>query len=109
LLVGEVERIDLILLGGNLLKTIQKEATVGFEETNDALVTVSPLTAGQGITVELVSSVKRQYGEYLENLIVAIVNEESYTDVHVKVLDKGAWDYALKARVIAALNRGEAS
>lgn len=88
------------------MKTIQKEATVGFEETNDALVTVIPSVAGRGITVELVSSVKRQYGEYLENLIVTIVNEEGYTDLHVKVLDKGAWDYALKARVVAALNRG---
>ena len=88
------------------MKTIQKEATVGFEETNDALVTVSPLAAGQGITVELLSSVKRQYGEYLESLIVAIVKELGYTDVHIKVVDKGAWDYALKARIAAALDRG---
>ena len=91
------------------MKTIQKEATVGFEETNDALVTVSPLTAGQGITVELVSSVKRQYGQHLEDLIVATVNEVGYTDVHVKVIDKGAWDYALKARIVAALYRGDAA
>jgi len=89
------------------LKSIQKEATVGFEETNDALVTVTPSMIGQGITVELVSSVKRQYGEHMEALIVATVTEAGYTDVHVKVVDKGAWDYALQARVVAALNRGD--
>ena len=88
------------------MKTIQKEASVGFEETNDALVTVSPLAAGKGITVELLSSVKRQYGEYLESFIVAFVKELGYTDVHIKVVDKGAWDYALKARIAAALERG---
>ena len=90
------------------MKTIQKEASVGFEETNDALVTVSPLAEGQGITVELASSVKRQYGKHLETLVVATVKAAGYTDVHVKVLDKGAWDYALQARVVAALNRGGA-
>jgi citrate lyase subunit gamma (acyl carrier protein) len=94
-------------LGGSFLKTIQKEVTVGFEETNDALVTVAPLAAGQGITLELISSVKRQYGEHLEALIVATVKDAGYTDLHVKVVDKGAWDYALQARIIAALNRGD--
>lgn len=88
------------------MKTIQKEASVGFEETNDAFVTVSPLAAGEGITVDLLSSVKRQYGEYLESLIMAVVEELGYTDVHIKVVDKGAWDYALKARIAAALERG---
>jgi citrate lyase acyl carrier protein len=94
-------------LGGSFLKTIQKEVTVGFEETNDALVTVTPLAAGQGITLELISSVKRQYGEHLEALIVETVKDAGYTDLHVKVVDKGAWDYALQARILVALNRGD--
>ena len=88
------------------MKIIKKEATVGFEETNDALVTVRPQSVGQGIIVELTSSVKRQYGEHLEALVTSTVKEARYTDVHVKVLDKGAWDYTLQARVVTALNRG---
>jgi len=87
------------------MRLIKKIATVGFEETNDALVTVRP-QIGQGITVELISTVQRQYGEHLEALILDIVKKSNYTDVHVKVQDKGAWDYTLHARVIAALNRG---
>ena len=87
------------------MKIIKNKVTVGFEETNDALVTVSP-QPGEGITVELISTVQRQYGEYLEALILDIVKKADYTDVHVKVLDKGAWDYTLHARVMAALNRG---
>lgn len=89
------------------LKTICKEASVGFVESNDALVTVRPNAAGQGVTVALTSSVKRQYGEHLEKLVVETVKAAGYTDVHVEVQDKGAWDYALEARVVAALNRGD--
>ncbi|MDU2064610.1 MAG: citrate lyase subunit gamma [Sporomusaceae bacterium] len=88
------------------MKTIRSTITVGFEEKNDALVTVSPNQPGQGITVALTSPVLRQYGEHLEALIVNTVKEAGYTDIHVKVLDKGAWDYALQARIVAALNRG---
>lgn len=87
------------------MRMIKKIVTVGFEETNDALITVSP-QPGLGITIELISTVQRQYGEHLEALIQKTVKEAGYTDVHVKVLDKGAWDYTLHARVMAALNRG---
>lgn len=88
------------------MKAIKKEATVGFSEKNDALVTITPLNDGKGVTVELTSSVQKQYGAHIEQLIVATVKELGYTDVHVKVIDKGAWDYALKARIAAALDRG---
>lgn len=90
------------------MKTVKKEATAGFEESNDALVTVIPQALGQGIAVELTSPVKRQYGAHLEAFVAAAVKEAGYTDVRVKVSDKGAWDYALQARVITALNRGSA-
>jgi citrate lyase acyl carrier protein len=89
------------------LKTLKKAAAVGFEESNDAAVTVSP-QPGRGITVELTSPVKRQYGDHLTALVEATVKEAGYSDVHVQVRDKGAWDYALKARVAAALDRGGA-
>ena len=88
------------------MKTIKKIATVGFEETNDALVTISPQQAGQGVTVELISTVKRQYGQHLETVILDTVKQSGYTDVHVEVRDRGAWDYALQARIMTALNRG---
>lgn len=90
------------------MKTVRKEASVGFEEKNDALVTVSPSEAGQGIVVELTSSVKRQYGEHIGQLVIETVKAAGYTDVRLKVQDKGAWDYALRARVEAALDRGDA-
>lgn len=88
------------------MKTIRKEASAGFAATNDALVTVSPQD-GQGVTVELTSSLQHQFGEYLVAFVESAVRSAGYQGVRVKVIDKGAWDYALKARVVTALTRAE--
>lgn len=90
------------------MKTIRQEVTIGFDETNDALVTVSPSQTGSSVSVELTSPVKRQYGEHIHELILATVSELGYTDLHISIQDKGAWDYALKARIATALERGSA-
>lgn len=89
------------------MKTVKREATVGFDDKNDALVTVSPCEAGQGILIELTSPVKRQYGEHLETVVAEVARGAGYTDVKINVQDKGAWDYALRARIEAALARGD--
>lgn len=89
------------------MKTVKREATVGFDDKNDALVTVSPCEAGQGILIELTSPVKRQYGEHLEAVVAEVARGAGYTDVKINVQDKGAWDYALRARIEAALARGD--
>ena len=90
------------------MKTVKREASVGFDDKNDAVVTVSPCEAGQGIVVELTSPVKRQYGEHLEAVVLEVVKAAGYTDVQINVQDKGAWDYALRARIEAALAKGDA-
>ena len=89
------------------MKTVRREATVGVDDKNDALVTVSPCEAGQGILIELTSPVKRQYGEHLEAVVAEVARGAGYTDVKINVQDKGAWDYALRARIEAALARGD--
>ena len=89
------------------MKTVKREATVGFDDKNDALVTVSPCEAGQGILIELTSPVKRQYGEHLEAVVAEVARGAGYTDVKINVQDKGAWDYALRARIEAAMARGD--
>lgn len=90
----------------SILKTIKRKCAVGFEEKNDALVMLIPLTSGQGIEIELSSPVEKQYGEHLESLILNTITEAGYSDLKVTVLDKGAWDYTLQARIVTALNRG---
>jgi len=89
-------------------KRICRSASAGFEEKNDALVEVVPLGPGSGVQVEIKSSVQLQYGDAIRQVVLDTIKEEGYTDLAIKVFDKGAWDYALRARVITALTKGAA-
>lgn len=86
------------------MKKLVKSATAGFDEKQDVLVTVEPIAAG--IEVVLTSKVMRQYGKHIEELIVNTVKEAGFDGVKVTCDDKAAWDYAIKARVMGALERG---
>lgn len=85
---------------------LKHSAVAGFEEKNDALVEVIPGASGSGIVVNLKSSVMRQYGKHLQQVITQTAQEAGFTDVIINVIDKGAWDYTIKARVEGALERG---
>lgn len=87
-------------------KTLSKSAKAGFEEKNDLVVEVSPAKSGSGISINLQSPVKNQYGNHIETLVKDTVRTEGFSDVSIDILDKGAWDYTIKARVTAALERG---
>ncbi|WP_251422721.1 citrate lyase acyl carrier protein [Veillonella agrestimuris] len=81
-----------------------KAAQAGFDEKNDALVTVEPIASG--IEIELTSKVMRQYGEQIKALILKTVQDAGFDGVKVIVQDKNAWDYTIKARILGALERG---
>ena len=88
---------------------IEKNAVAGTLESSDALVTVEP--AQQGIELEISSSVMNQYG--LANLPPVLIHQtvlETLDRLDVKsgkvtVVDKGALDCTLKARVECAVFR----
>lgn len=86
------------------MRRLLNTATAGFDEKQDVLVTVEPIETG--IEVELTSKVMRQYGKHIEELIRTTVKEAGFDGVKVIAADKAAWDYAIKARVLGALERG---
>lgn len=86
------------------MKHLVKAAMAGFDEKNDVLVTVEPLASG--IEVELKSKVERAYGKHIRAFIEATVKEAGFDGVKVTAIDKAAWDYTIKARVLGALERG---
>ena len=88
------------------MKRLAQVATAGFEERNDVLITVEPIASG--IEVALKSNVARQYGEHITALIEELVKAQGFDGVKVTAVDRGAWDYTIKARVIGALGRGMA-
>ncbi len=81
---------------------ILKSAVAGTLESSDAMVTVEP---GQGVSLELSSSVMNQYGRQIRATVLETLERLEVRDAHVTVVDKGALDCTLKARVECAVFR----
>jgi citrate lyase subunit gamma (acyl carrier protein) len=82
---------------------IQNTAVAGTLESSDLQVTIS--SNARGIDIDLDSQVIKQYGGHIEELIKEILADYNITKAKVKVVDRGALDCTIKARVITAINR----
>ncbi len=82
---------------------IKKAAVAGTLESSDCMVTVEP---GEGeITLDLDSAVIRQYGKQIRKVIGETLKRLDVTSAKVTVVDKGALDCTIKARVECAVYR----
>jgi citrate lyase subunit gamma (acyl carrier protein) len=81
---------------------ILKSAVAGTLESSDAMVTVEP---GEGIVVELSSSVMNQYGRQIKATVLETLERLGVENARVSVVDKGALDCTIKARVECAVFR----
>lgn len=77
-------------------------AVAGTLESNDCLITVKEQT-GRKIVID--SIVYEQFGEEIEKTIIAVLDEHNIKDIFVNIIDKGALNYTIKARLITALRR----
>ena len=75
----------------------------GTLESSDAQVTVEP---ADGLEIRLSSSVMSQYGRQIRQVVADTLARLEVTGAKVTVIDKGALDCTLKARVEAAALRG---
>lgn len=82
---------------------IQKSAMAGTMESSDAMVTVEPGT--DGIELSLTSSVMNQYGRQIKETILETLERLGVENGKITVVDKGALDCTLKARVECAVFR----
>ena len=82
---------------------ILKPAMAGTLESSDAQVTVEPGT--DGIQLTLSSSVMNQYGRQIKATVLETLERLGVTDARVTVVDKGALDCTLKARIEGAVFR----
>ena len=81
---------------------IRKSAAAGTLESSDCMVTVEP---GEGIHLELSSSVMNQYGRQIKAAVLETLERLDGKDANVTVVDKGALECTLKARVECAVFR----
>lgn len=82
---------------------IKKAAMAGTLESSDAQVTVEPGCGGIDLSIE--SSVIHQFGRQIKATVLETLDRLDVTDAKITIVDKGALDCTLKARVECAVYR----
>ena len=80
-------------------------ATAGTLESSDVFVTLEPHDAG--IEIDIDSVVKNQYGDAIRAAVEDVLKEQNVTAARVSVVDRGALDCVIRARVETAIVRGK--
>jgi len=83
---------------------ICKKAVAGTLESSDALVEVEP---GSGIAIDLESAVLSQFGDAIEASVRAVLAAFGVTGAKLRVVDRGALDCTIRARVETAIKRAK--
>ena len=81
-----------------------KSATCGSLESNDCLITVSESDI---LDIKINSIVYDLFGEAIFKVVLETLNQLGINNLKVTVNDKGALDYAIRARLITAIKRLE--
>ena len=81
---------------------IEKSAMAGTLESSDAQVTIEPAS---GLELNIQSSVLNQSGRQIKATVLETLDRLDVKDAKVTIVDKGALDCTLKARVECAVFR----
>ena len=82
---------------------IKRPAMAGTLESSDCQVTVEP---GDGqVEFELESAVMHQFGKQIRKVVMETLEHMDVKDVRITVVDKGALDCTIRARVEGAVYR----
>ncbi len=77
-------------------------ALAGTLESGDIVIQIAP---GDGLTIDLQSSVSAQFGRQIKEVITDTLKGLGIENAYVKATDKGALDCTIRARVTAAAVR----
>lgn len=78
----------------------------GSLESNDLIVTVD-LNYEEGLHIEIDSVVKEKFGKKIEKVTRETLDELNINNGHIKLVDKGALDFTIRARLKTAIKRAE--
>ena len=82
---------------------IKKIALAGTLESSDVQVTVEPFD--KGVTLSLESSVMNQYGQQIKETVLETLDRLGVKNIKISLVDKGALDCTIKARIECAVLR----
>lgn len=84
---------------------IIQRATAGTMESSDAYVEIEP--GNDGISLQLESVVMAQFGDSIKQTVRELLTEMSVENANVRVVDRGALECVIRARVETAVLRGK--
>lgn len=84
---------------------IIKNASAGTMESSDAYVEIEP---GKGsLEIQIESVVEKQFGEEIKTAVKDVLSEQGVESACVRVVDRGALECVIRARVETAVLRGK--
>lgn len=83
---------------------IVKSASAGTMESSDVYVEIEPADTLQ---VQLESVVQEQFGEDIHKVVGEVLSQCGVEKASVRVIDRGALDCVIRARVETAIIRGK--
>ena len=84
---------------------VKKKASAGTLESSDVYVEIEPSEAG--LVIDLQSVVQAQFGSAIEAAVREVLQENGVTCANVKVMDRGALECVIRARMETAILRGK--
>ena len=79
-------------------------ASAGTMESSDAYVEITP---GTGVQIQLESVVAQQFGQAIDAVVREVLAEQGVQNANVRVVDRGALECVIRARVETAILRGK--
>ena len=83
---------------------ILRQASAGTMESSDAYVEIESNENGLEIIIE--SVVEKQFGDKIEATVREVLSECDVRNASIRVIDRGALECVIRARVETAIKRG---
>jgi len=83
---------------------IIKSATAGTMESSDVYVQIEPADT---LDIQLESVVYNQFGEKIREVVTEVLKEQGVETAAVRIVDRGALECVIRARVETAVLRGK--
>ena len=87
------------------MSKIEKTAVAGTLESSDVYVELSPCDSG--IEIELDSVVLDQFGDSIRKSVQEVLEENDIHSARISLVDRGALDCVIRARVETAIMRAK--
>ena len=87
------------------MSEIVKRAAAGTLESSDVYGELEPSDAG--IEIEMDSVVAQQFGDDIRRVVGEVLAEQGVTSAKLRVVDRGALDCVIRARVETAIVRAK--